>query len=1521
MKRFAALVVFALWAVLGSESWAQTRYPLSGLFYSDGPGQGIDASGAVNGQPGLVGRVPYGNLPAVVKSITTAGLATVQLADGTEASVQLAGLTGGGNWSSGTADPTGGSAGDGYLQVDASDVLQSIWLNVSGTWTEYTLPTTGGAGDITSITTPTGSGIGLTGCDTGDCTVVLDIAGMTSVGLNLLTSGDEIILRENGLDRRTTLGNVAAYTFGLIVDQTDLTALADADSFVVNDASEGADDPREVAASLVSNYIGSRLAGAGLTYNTTTNQLDGAGGPQIELIDSLNDVTYDTTDTTDLSTRFGGGVTVYTADLDAEGTADAEINDLFVFQWRDNPAALPDDRQLGIRINGSTALPIRVVDPIDLSLTNKLVGDLTRYEFLFLSRQDGVFIQLSALSLSQLMEKLLPTATDDQVARYDSSTSAWVAEALTFLAGSDTPTDYTGAARDLARVNATENGIEFVPEPSNANTIPHVGRIPAATADSPLLIILTNNQRDGDREDVTLTVAADASNQYCGYSDGEVFPAFGALTGESPVAAIFGIWNTTDNNCDLANIYSFNEGFIDDATRIVGSVGGTAFTCDLGVRYQEHGYSTKRITSCGALEDLATGDIPINLLDADGDAYWLDGDVIHSPGLYVKLEVNGQLVYHDVTPPEDAHKTGSGSAACGPTNPPTAPGQICVADGRGYFAMLRQSITTTDPEVTSVSPPGNTYFYPGFGAEYVESDPNVEDGEFVWLSESQDFYQLQGATQVFVTWEEAWTYVVDNVDGQALHVRFRDGTFLGEFASEIELARDRDGYDTGITATGEAEVSGGAVTSITITHVGHGYTTAPTITIAAPPGGGNTQATATATITDGRVTAVTITEGGTGYTTAPTVTFSDAPNLEDYFFIYTDFFTLLEITGFDHSQEETADEGLAWRGPVIISEEVLEIVEANPEGDIDKALDALQVGSQTYSVIVRPGSNGHLRTPTAADFSNHVVGFDGRWREVGRRFATGHTASADDSIRADGTTTTYDGRTWRYRDEHHGDGNVHNAQSLDYYYDLRSLRFRWCFSTAPPPAACRWAEMHTDSGHFDGEFYQSFNFLGYFTSRDDALAAATASGQSAIYERSGGWDFNTFGNLVTAQPDEYRYDWRDVMPPVPADPGNAVLVDNETYTWTAANRPGQEVHFSRALTAADDGRPVLIDYRPNAAGSDNRAAGAVILSEHIRHLTTLRPMMLQKTAGGDTPIDHTIDLPTSRPGSIEFPFPISSGGNERRWMRMYYIGDHVDDLDGSFGTGTGTTTLTLDSTTGITTDTDYWISGPVEGGGCTLTRHDEKVTVTAIGTPNADDITVIRGVDGTTISDDDCDTFASGADFIEDNKTTFVLAATHDDQDSGDFTFTLLARGVGASGSGGGGAPDVTTIYDGITTDADDDEWHRFDFSANIPSGYSSEDMLRVILTNDNGLQVHEWPMFLWDGLTAIDPTDGTATPAPTGTTALLWHFNQDNPGQVFHAGSCAFYLAKIDADTAAWGVGAVEHCEPSNIRLDVVQP
>jgi hypothetical protein len=76
---------------------------------------------------------------------------------------------------------------------------------------------------------------------------------------------------------------------------------------------------------------------------------------------------------------------------------------------------------------------------------------------------------------------------------------------------------------------------------------------------------------------------------------------------------------------------------------------------------------------------------------------------------------------------------------------------------------------------------------------------------------------------------------------------------------------------TGGAAT--AATTSNAVSAITVTNGGSGYTTAPTISFT---GGGGTGATATATVSGGIITAITVGAGGSGYTTAPTVVITPA---------------------------------------------------------------------------------------------------------------------------------------------------------------------------------------------------------------------------------------------------------------------------------------------------------------------------------------------------------------------------------------------------------------------------------------------------------------------------------------------------------------------------------------------------------------------------------------------------------------------------------------------------------------------
>ena len=1351
MRRILALIL----ALSGAAAVHAQTVPTQGLparFIAAFPGAGVETSAI---------------LGAFVKSITPDGVATVQLADETETTVTLTASGGGATITSGTADPTGGSAGDAYLQVDASDVVQSIWLNVMGTWTEYTIPTAGTSTDDQTAaevdTDTTNFGGHLSGTDTtvqaaldtldditagGDITAVGTTAPLTGGG----TAGDVTVAIRAATPTlsgsmsaadKAKLDGVAANATANDGDVTSVTVSAP----LVGGGNEGdltvaLPDATTTASGAMSSTDKTKLDGvaAGATANTgditevgTTAPITGGGiagsvtiaisaatsttagsmsaadkakldglERQIELIDSLNDVTYTQADTADLSSRFGGA-TVYTAELDAEGTADAEINDLIVFQWRDNPAGIPGARPLGIRINDTgLTLPIRIVDPLTNALTNKTAADLTRYEFLFLSRQDGVFIQMSTLALNAVMQRILPASpSDDQIARYDSATSAWVAEDLaaaisTFIGDTDTPNAYTDAARYLLRVNGTPDGVEFIPEPANDNTIPHVSRLPVVADDSPVLVFLTHDELDGDREDATLTVG-EALGQYCGYSNGDIFQAFGSISRASPIAMIFGIWDGTD--CTIQTVHSANEGFIDDIRSVIFTVGaGTETTCALGTAFQEYGYETKRILSCTELEDIALGDVTINFLYEDGaTAYWTDGSQVHRAGLYEKTGT--PAVYHDLAPPEDAHKTGEGSAACGDSEPPDAAGQICVtSDGRGYFAMPRTELETT-PATITVAASGSGLFIPDlYEPSDLQNRVGLTDGQFIYVKTSQDFYQFQDPDFVVVSWMQAWQYIISNVGDTPVRQGFLASVFLGEFASEAEVTRDRDGYTTPLPAMGTATITGGVVTAISIDYGGSGYTAAPTITIGAP-GGTGAQATATATVTDGVVTAVTITNGGTQYAAAPDVTFSDPAGVIDYYFLYSDFGTLIHISAFTNSVNTEIDAGFAWRGPVIIPEEVLDVVMANDTEEIDGVLDNILIGSQRYSVIVRPGENGQLRDPIEADYdttyarSKVVAVVDGQPYKVRRTLEAGHTATGTFTEVA--VNTRLVGR--RLRD-------VPLARRLHGGPERQPSRGRRHLLQHPvPPLAhsrprrrLRRLLVYPAERRRDPESPELGRLLHQRDrcpwARDRDGAAVRPAGRQRL------GSLHAHGvHGGRARPLRLLVDR--------GGPGPGAARERH-----AGRRPGR--HLQRRGPAQHRG-PV----QQGAVGSGRRAA-------HHHRLPTERfggqqpghrgnhprgacqapddaapgrapegpPRRPQSDRSHGGPPDG--GEPVCSPGHVEFPFPLSSGDNDLRWMRLIYIGDHIDDMDGAFGAGA--TTITVDNTAGFVVDRNYWIVGPIE---------------------------------------------------------------------------------------------------------------------------------------------------------------------------------------------------------------------------------
>jgi FtsP/CotA-like multicopper oxidase with cupredoxin domain len=99
--------------------------------------------------------------------------------------------------------------------------------------------------------------------------------------------------------------------------------------------------------------------------------------------------------------------------------------------------------------------------------------------------------------------------------------------------------------------------------------------------------------------------------------------------------------------------------------------------------------------------------------------------------------------------------------------------------------------------------------------------------------------------------------------------RFRILNASNDRFLNLSLFLDSSGGGSGATAAASLNPSGGAVSTITLTNGGSGYTKPPGIIFT---GGGGFGASATSTISGGAVSAISLTNGGSGYTSAPTVT-------------------------------------------------------------------------------------------------------------------------------------------------------------------------------------------------------------------------------------------------------------------------------------------------------------------------------------------------------------------------------------------------------------------------------------------------------------------------------------------------------------------------------------------------------------------------------------------------------------------------------------------------------------------------
>ena len=139
---------------------------------------------------------------------------------------------------------------------------------------------------------------------------------------------------------------------------------------------------------------------------------------------------------------------------------------------------------------------------------------------------------------------------------------------------------------------------------------------------------------------------------------------------------------------------------------------------------------------------------------------------------------------------------------------------------------------------------------------------NIVNFFVTWYDESDGY-----ATSSDITGDVLGISFTDTGSGQVNECILKLSGAFGNFISNSGGPVISFTGGGGQGAAAEAVVSGGVITSITVTESGSGYTSVPTVGIT----GNGSGATATAVLTSEAVTSVTVNNGGTGYTTIPTV--------------------------------------------------------------------------------------------------------------------------------------------------------------------------------------------------------------------------------------------------------------------------------------------------------------------------------------------------------------------------------------------------------------------------------------------------------------------------------------------------------------------------------------------------------------------------------------------------------------------------------------------------------------------------
>ena len=213
---------------------------------------------------------------------------------------------------------------------------------------------------------------------------------------------------------------------------------------------------------------------------------------------------------------------------------------------------------------------------------------------------------------------------------------------------------------------------------------------------------------------------------------------------------------------------------------------------------------------------------------------------------------------------------GTSTAPSSLANTDTTTGQVFINIGATYtFATIPAAIQFNANVINhSITPllfkvNGGTYTIAAAAQSVAVARAGLQTASLVFPSFTPD----STATYVLGFTDRAMTVTSSSLATTASYT----GTIGGDFSSGTGSWL----YSPGTTFTagaGTATIAGGSVSGISVAAGGSGYTSAPTVTLSAPPA--NTTATATSSYSSGKVTTITVKTGGTGYTSAPTITLS-----------------------------------------------------------------------------------------------------------------------------------------------------------------------------------------------------------------------------------------------------------------------------------------------------------------------------------------------------------------------------------------------------------------------------------------------------------------------------------------------------------------------------------------------------------------------------------------------------------------------------------------------------------------------